>query len=132
MSMRDRDLPARTPWPCRLERYHVAIIEMGTAPDLEIEIGEIDRFRVGDAQHHQVRKRSEVPEPKHRIWNGGVVVARQENHRHPGCCDHDGGTVEHMLRQAMAFERVAHEQDYVRTDRASCREHTRQACSSVA
>src|SRR5262245_38398450 len=101
MSMGGCDLPARAAWPCRLERYHVAIVEMGTAPDLQIEMGEIDRFGVGDAQHHQVLDGGEIPAPKHRLRNGGVMVARQENHRHPGCRDHGGGTVEHMLRQTM-------------------------------
>src|SRR5262249_22630158 len=51
------NLPARAARSHRLERHHVAVVEMGAAPNLQTQVRQIDRFGMSDAEHYQVVER---------------------------------------------------------------------------
>jgi len=105
---------------------------VGAAPDFEPELRKLDRLLMGDAEDVQVLHHGQHAMAKHRLRDRGIMIARQQHDRHAGGGDHRCGAVEHMLRQAVAFEGIADQQHYVGADPACRGKDASEARRSVA
>jgi hypothetical protein len=112
--MPQRDLPTRTPGPRRLERDHIAIVEMRTSPDFQVEIGKNHRLRMAYPEHVQIFDLGQRSIMKHGIVHGRIVIARQHDHRQAGGGNHLGGAVEQCVGQPVTVEGIAGQDDGIR------------------
>jgi hypothetical protein len=118
MSVRDRDLPTSRARPRSLERDHIAIVAVRTAPNLELQIGEYDGFLMGDAEHVKIVERGQRSVVIDRVGNRGIVVARQQHHGQRRGRNDRSRSIEQINRHAMAIEGVAGQHHDVRAGRA--------------
>ena len=87
---------------------------------------------MGDPEHVQVSDFGQGAVVKDGIGNRGIVVAGQDHHRQRRRRDDRGGTLEQIVRQAVAIEGVAGQHDDVRPGAAGCGQDPGEAGRPVA
>ena len=117
--MRHRDLPTGRARPQSLERNHVPVVAVRTAPNLQTQIREHDGLLVGDAEHVKVLDRGQRAVVIDRVRHHGIVVTGQQHDGQRRSRNDGGRSIEHIDRHAMAIEGVAGQHHHVGASRAS-------------
>ena len=105
---------------------------MRAAPHFKVEMPENDGFLVGDAKHVKIVDPCQSAVPVDGFRYCGIMIARQQHDRYGGSCHHRCGSLENMVRHAVAFERIAGKQHDIGVEAARFFEHTAKAGRPVA
>src|SRR5262249_58426251 len=73
--VRHRDLPSRGALAGSLERDHIAVVAVRTAPNLETELAKCNRLVMSDPEHAQVRQLGQGAVMKDCVGNGRGPLA---------------------------------------------------------
>ena len=86
---------------------------MRTAPNFKIQMIEGRRLLMGHAQDRQIGHAGQSGMVKHRARHGWIMIARQQHHRAPIGGQRACGLDDQGIGQAVAFKRIANQQNHV-------------------
>ena len=118
MSVRDRDLPTSRARPRSLERDHVAIVAVWTAPNLESQLRKHDSLLMDDAEHVKIVDRGQRSVVIDRVRHHRIVVAGQQHDGQRRGRNDRSRLLEQINRHAISIEGVARQHHDVRAGRA--------------